>query len=1318
MTTGEKPVSGWSWIQRLVSQPRRRKRQIALQPESLEARVMLSAVAIGSADIHVVDPGGNLPTFSEFDLPGAGQVEEAANSEANDGTIIGNPSLQDQFGSDEIRHAGDGPPVHEFGHQIEADPTGNLNQFENTKGQGADQFTETVATIVDDDETQTPAWTSSGFEYETTSDWGSGFNGQITLTNVGSTAWSDWTVEFDWDRNITQIWNAEIISQTGNHYVIRNVSWNGGVAGDAAVSFGFGGNPGNVMDTPTNVMINGIPVNDAPPPAVVPNISIADISLNEGDSGSTTAVFTVSLSEVSSTAVTVDYVTVDGTALASSDYASGLGTLLIDAGQTTATIAVSVLGDTDDEANETFSLNLSNAVGAEIDDGLAVATIVDDDETQTPPSTSSGFEYETTSDWGSGFNGQITLTNVGSTAWSDWTVEFDWDRNITQIWNAEIISQTGNHYVIRNVSWNGGVAGDAAVSFGFGGNPGNVMDTPTNVMINGIPVNDAPPPAVVPNISIADISLNEGDSGSTTAVFTVSLSEVSSTAVTVDYVTVDGTALASSDYASGLGTLLIDAGQTTATIAVSVLGDTDDEANETFSLNLSNAVGAEIDDGLAVATIVDDDETPTPPSVDSVVSISDAAVTEGDSGFTTATFTVSLNEPSDQQVTLDYETRDGSAVTGLDYVSSSGSIAIQPGDTTQTITIDVVGDTVDEATENFYIDLLGIAGAFSGDTTGQGTILDDDENRPSDPAAGTRIVGYFPSWGIYGRDYQVEDIPAEKLTHINYAFANIGADLRVTMGDAYADGINFASLRTLKQQHTQLQTLISVGGWTWSERFSDVALTAVSRTAFAESAVEFMLEHGFDGIDIDWEYPVSGGEWDNVNRPEDKQNYTLLMQELRTQLDVLEAQHGRDYWLSIAAPAGPGTMQNFEIANLANTLDWINLMAYDLAGHWDPQTGHNAPLYDQADNPADDRLDWNSAIDAYLSAGVPNDKLVIGAPFYGRVFGGVGSTNNGLYQPDTQIVSGTDGQSGYLSYWDIQDRYLSEGSGYTRYWDSEAQVPYLYNPDTQQFVTYDDEQSIGLKADYINDRELGGLMFWELATDARDHSLLDTVYDRISAPAGPPLLRVTDTSVVEGNSGTTTLTFIVSLTRASDASVTVDFGTQDGTAVAGSDYLATFGTLTLAAGETSKELAVDVLGEALEEVNESLLLRLSNAVGADIGVSQATGSILDDDTPIAVGVAFEITGDWGSGHTGNVTMTNHTTETITHWRLEFDYSGEIQGVWSSVLVTRSGNRYVVEYPSWATDIAPGATVTFGWTGNGLGGQLSNVTLNGLQAILS
>ena len=391
--------------------------------------------------------------------------------------------------------------------------------------------------------------------------------------------------------------------------------------------------------------------------------------------------------------------------------------------------------------------------------------------------------------------------------------------------------------------------------------------------------------------------------------------------------------------------------------------------------------------------------------------------------------------------------------------------------------------------------LSGLSGITEGDLTGSVRIIEDDIQSVNQKQ---RVVGYFTSWGIYGRDYQVSDIPAAELTHINYAFANIDSDLRVTHGDSYADSVNFPALRELKEQHPHLSTLISVGGWTWSEKFSDVALTHERREAFAASAIDFMVTHGFDGIDIDWEYPVAGGEGDNVNRPEDKRNYTLLMRELREQLDVLERENGRDYWLSIAAPAGPFNMQNLEIAQLAQTLDWINLMSYDLSGAWDPITGHNSALYDQAANPAHDDLNLDAAVNAYLGAGTPPDKLVVGVPFYGRVFGDVGSENNGLYQADGQNVTGTLGENGYLAYWDISANFLNDLSGFTRHWDSEGQVPYLYNEELRQFVTYEDVESAKLKASYIRDKGLGGAMIWELSTDSEEHELLDAVFQLLS----------------------------------------------------------------------------------------------------------------------------------------------------------------------------------------------------------------------------
>ena len=274
-----------------------------------------------------------------------------------------------------------------------------------------------------------------------------------------------------------------------------------------------------------------------------------------------------------------------------------------------------------------------------------------------------------------------------------------------------------------------------------------------------------------------------------------------------------------------------------------------------------------------------------------------------------------------------------------------------------------------------------------------------------------RILGYFASWGIYDRGYYVTDIPADKLTHLNYAFAAISDGGEITLSDAWADTQfpypgdaddqplkgNFHQLQLLKQAHPYLQTLISIGGWTGSAKFSDVALTEASRQKFARSVVAFMTRYGFDGADIDWEYPTGGGDSGNVERPEDKANFALLLAELRAQFDAQEAQDGHHYLLTIALGADRGAIQPLDWAAILPSLDWVNLMTYDMAGAWSAVTDFNSPLYAAGDHNSDD-----IAVRSLLELGVPADKLVLGAPFYGVGWNGVAPANNGLHQPFTR----------------------------------------------------------------------------------------------------------------------------------------------------------------------------------------------------------------------------------------------------------------------------------------------------------------------------
>lgn len=362
-----------------------------------------------------------------------------------------------------------------------------------------------------------------------------------------------------------------------------------------------------------------------------------------------------------------------------------------------------------------------------------------------------------------------------------------------------------------------------------------------------------------------------------------------------------------------------------------------------------------------------------------------------------------------------------------------------------------------------------------------------------------RIVAYYSSWSIYARQYFVTDIPADKITHINYAFANISESGECTLGDPWADsefpypgetegsGLlgNFNQLRLLKERHPHLQTLISVGGWTWSDHFSDVALTDESRQRFAASCVAFMRQYGFDGLDIDWEYPAGGGEPGNVERPEDPANFKRLMDELRRQLDEQGQADGRQYLLTIATGAGNRHLEGIDWEAVHPALDWINIMAYDYSGSWSRQTGFNAPLYLEKGSESGGSAD--AAMRAYREAGVPADKLVLGVPFYGRGWREVAEVNNGLHQLYGAVSAG----GGFYNYRDLVGILIEN---MPRYWSDEAKVPWLYMPETGLMISYDDPESLTYKVNYVRDNGFGGIMIWELASDDKDATLLRAVH--------------------------------------------------------------------------------------------------------------------------------------------------------------------------------------------------------------------------------
>jgi len=222
-------------------------------------------------------------------------------------------------------------------------------------------------------------------------------------------------------------------------------------------------------------------------------------------------------------------------------------------------------------------------------------------------------------------------------------------------------------------------------------------------------------------------------------------------------------------------------------------------------------------------------------------------------------------------------------------------------------------------------------------------------------------------------------------------------------------------------------------------------------------------------------------------RPEDTQNYTLLLAALRAALDAKQPR----LLLTVAAPASATQIAKIETANIAAYVDWIDVMTYDFHGGWEAKTGFNAPLAAAPGDP-DPTFNVGGAIDAWLAGGVPAAKLVVGMPLYGRGWSGVASTDNGLFQPSTGLPMGM---------WEAGVFDWNELAGYmqtmTRYWSDAAQVPWLYDPATGVFISYDDPQSLIAKVGFVRARGLAGAMTWELSGDDAQHTLVRAIHDEL-----------------------------------------------------------------------------------------------------------------------------------------------------------------------------------------------------------------------------
>ena len=915
-------------------------------------------------------------------------------------------------------------------------------------------------------------------------------------------------------------------------------------------------------------------------------ISVGDAAVAEGDTGTTAATFTVTLSRVHTLPVAVDYATANDTATAPDDYLPSSGTLLFAPGVTSLPVPVLVNGDTTDEAGERFFVNLSNAVNGVIQDGQGFGLITDDDGPAisigdvTAPEGNSGtstasFVVSLSAPSPQAVSAHYATANGSATTPSDYLAAA-----------GTVSIPAGQTSKTVDVTLNGDLADEANETFDVnltGALNGTIADAQG---VGKITDDDA-----APSLSVNDMTVSEGNSGTINATFTVTLAPASGQTVTLDYATGDDTATSGEDYQSTSGQLSFPAGQTTRTITVPVFGDTVDETTEAFTAGLSNAANATIADGQGVGTITDDDGP--------AISIGDVVVTEGDSGTTTASFVASLSAASPQTVAASFATANGTATAPADYLAAAGVVTFAPGETTRSVDVTVNGDLFDELDETYVVNLSGPVNGTIGDAQGLGTIADDDA-QPSlsvddvtvtegssgnvnatftvalSQATGQPVtVDYATSDGTAtapadyaARSGQVS-FPVGQATRtvtvpvnpdlLDEIDENFTVNLSGAVNAAIADGQGLATI-----SDDDALPALSIDDVSVAEGNSGTAIAAL--TVSLDTASGRAVSVGFataDGTAHEpGDYPAAGGS-----------------------LVFAAGQTTRTFSLVVNGDTLIEGNETFFV----NLVDAVNATIADGQGVVTIVDDETAPTLSIG----------NAAVTEGNSGTVNATFTVTLAPVSAQTVTVQYATADGTATAPADYAA-TSGQ-------------LSFPPGET----------------TRTVV-------VAVRGDVLDEVN-------ETFTVNLSNAVNATIADgqgvgTITDDDPPPALSINDVSVTEGNSGTTAATFTVSLNTPSGRAVSVDYASANGTALAPTDYGAVNGTLVFAPGQTSKQLTIAVQGDTLDEDDETFFVNLLNAVNATIADAQGVGTILDDDPVPSLSIDDVVVTEGNSG-TFNATFT-------------------------------------------------------------------------------
>ncbi len=1096
-----------------------------------------------------------------------------------------------------------------------------------------------------------------------------------------------------------------------------------------------------------------------------PQLSVSDVLATEGNSGTKTFKFTVtSTLPAPSGGITFDIATADGTAKSSSnDYlAQTLTGQSIPAGQQTYDFNVTVNGDTLVEPDETFFVNISNvSANASVTDSQGQGTIQNDDtpllvisqvygggnnsgaplrndfvelynrgastidfavtpysiqyaavgsnfgtsQTNLTTGTIAPSKYFLIQEGGGTTNGVALPTPdaTGSIAMGNTSGKVALVAGTTALAAATCPGDEGstpfnpNNSTIADFVGYGNSASTTGHCYeGSGPAPapsntaadfrkaGGCVDADQNsadfFTASPNPRNSSSPAGTcAPEITINDVTITEGNSGTANATFTVSLSAASAQTVTVNFATADGTAtLAGNDYQSNSGLVTFNPGEITKQITVLVNGDTLDEANETFFVNLSGATNAVVLDSQGQGTINDDDATPS-------LSINDVSQAEGDSGTTSFTFNVNLSAASGQTVTVNFATADNSASSASDYQATSGALTFNPGDTLKTVTVLVNGDTAFEANETFFVNLTTPVNATISDAQGQGTIQNDDAAPPTPTFFITDVSHLEGNSGTTAFVFDVSLSPAgASVTSVDFTTVNgtatvAGNDYQANSGTlTFNPGDGPKQITVLVNGDTLVEpdetftvhlsnatagaNIITPDG-TGTIQNDDVAQVVISQVyggggntsspaaVYKNDFIE-VFNRGTSTVDLaGWSVQYSSasgtGSWSVTHLCD---TGSCLLAPGRYFL-VQEAQ-GTGGTQNLPTPDATGTISmattSGKVALVANTTALTGACPsgttiLDRVGYGGSVSTTDFCFEGSAPAPAPS----NTTADFRKAGGCTdtNDNAAdffVSAPFP-RNSSSPANSCAGASAPNLSIddVTVAEGNSGTTTAtFTVSLSAPAQGTDVTfdvATADGTATSPsdYASKSLTNQIIPAGQTSytfTVTINGDTTVEPDE---TFNVNVTNVLGASVIDGTGTGTIQNDDVPTISINDVNVLEGDSGTTTASFTVSLSAPAPAGgVSFTVNTADGTASAGSDYVAiTNGTGSISAGNSSTTVSVTVNGDTTDEPNETFFVNLSSPSGATIADGQGTGTIQNDDSPPDLTVNDVAQAEGNSGQT-------------------------------------------------------------------------------------